>query len=387
MEIAQTLPTGENIKLLSSGQPFFDALEKLIDEAREEIHFQVYIFEPDETGSRIANALLRATLRGVKIFLLIDAFGSANFPAEMQKQLEQAGAEIKRYGPLLKSGKFHIGRRLHRKVIVFDRKLAIVAGLNISNNYNDVKDKKAWLDFAVILDGNAVSKLYSVCLQRWIKKPLRQLPLKKILSARKTLSSTIRVRQNDMLRGLNEANASCRREIKNASETLFIVGGYFLPGGRVRRLLRHAVSRGVKIKIILAAESDVTIQRNAIQYLYQWMLRHRIMIYEYLPSNVHGKVMVADKKMVLVGSYDMNNLSTYSNIELNLDIPNEQFAASFHEELEKIAQKDCRLVSIEELYRRTNLWSRFVHWFSYQSVKSMFVMAMWLAHRDEDEYQ
>ena len=386
MLIEDTLSSGEKIKLYSSESYFFQELEQLIDESREEIHLQVYIFQPDETGNKIANALLRAALRGVKIFMLIDAFGSADFPEEMQRQLEKAGVEIKRYGPLFNNGRFHIGRRLHRKVIVFDRKKAIVAGLNFSNNYNDVVEKRAWLDFAVLVEGNIVAKLYSVCLQRWIKKRLRALPLKKVLAEIKTLSSAIRVRQNDMLRGLNEANASCRREIKNATESLFIVGGYFLPGGNVRRLLRHARERGVTIKIILAAESDVTIQRNAVRYLYSWMLRHDIQIYEYLPSNVHGKALIADKKIILVGSYDLNNLSTYSNIELNLDIPSRSLASSFYHELEKIAREHCHLINIEELDRRTNWWRRFKYWASYQSVKSLFMLATWLARRD-DEYQ
>jgi cardiolipin synthase len=305
----------------------------------------------------------------------------------MQTQLRNAGAEIKRYGPLFSGGRFHIGRRLHRKVIVFDRKKAIVAGLNISNNYNDVVERRAWLDFAVLVEGNVVSKLYSICLQRWMKKRLRTLPLKKMLSSFQAATSAIRVRQNDMIRGLNEANASCRREIRNAKESLFIVGGYFLPGGGVRRLLRHAIERGVTVHVILAEESDVRLQRNAIQYLYSWMLRHGVRIYEYLPSNVHGKALIADKKIVIVGSYDLNNLSTYSNIELNLDIPSESLATRFYNELEKIAENHCRLITPEELYKRNNLWRRFKYWFSYQTVKSLFMLSTWLARDDDEEYQ
>ncbi len=387
MLIEQIISSGEKIKLLSSGKIFFDTLEKLINEARAEIHFQIYIFENDETGIRIANALLKAAIKGVKIYLLIDAFGSSNLPQEITTQLKNAGVGLKRYGPFLSGRTLHLGRRLHRKVIVFDRKIAIVAGLNISNNYNDVGDKKPWLDFAVIAEGNIVAKLYSVCLQRWIKKRLRQLPLKKILSERKIFSSLIRVRQNDMIRGLNEANASYRREIKNSKTSLFVVGGYFLPGGGVRRLLRYAVLRGVRVTVILAAESDVTLQRNAVQYLYQWMLRIGIQIYEYLPSNVHGKVLIADKKNISIGSYDLNNLSTFSNIELNLDIPNEQLATAFQNELEKIMVAECRLVTIEDLYRRTNIWKRLKYFVSYQIVKSFFVLALWTARKDKEEYQ
>src|SRR5689334_22720271 len=135
MLLEETLASGELIRLYSSGNGFFRELERMIDNAVEEIHFQVYIFENDETGLKIANALLKAALRGVKIYLLIDAFGSSNLPNEITTQLKNAGAEVKRYGPFYKGGAFHFGRRLHRKVLVFDRKVAVIAGLNISNNY------------------------------------------------------------------------------------------------------------------------------------------------------------------------------------------------------------------------------------------------------------
>ena len=387
MRIEETLSTGEKITLLSSGNIFFDELESRIDESRTEIHFQVYIFLADETGSRIANALLRAALRGVKIFLLMDAFGSSDFPDEMQHQLQKAGVEIRRYGPLVRDGRFHIARRLHRKVMIFDRKTAIVSGLNISDNYSDRGGSKAWLDFGVLLGGPVVDKLYAICLQRWLKKPLRKMPLMNMVTGKKSAVSLIHVRQNDWLRGLNEAHASYRREIKNATQSLFIVGGYFLPGGRIRKNLRQAAERGVRIKVILAEESDVALQRNAVQYLYQWLLRNNIEIFEYLPSNVHGKVLIADKKMILIGSYDLNNLSTYTNIELNLDIAGETLAGAFQHELEKVTADDCRLVTTEELYRRNNLWRRFKYWSAYQIVKSFFVMTTWFARKDEEEYQ
>ena len=152
-------------------------------------------------------------------------------------------------------------------------------------------------------------------------------------------------------------------------------------------MLSRAVKRGVNIRIIIAAESDVRLQHLAIQYLYQWMIRNGILIYEYLPSNVHGKVLIADKRIVSIGSYDLNNLSTFSNIELNLDINEASFASSFQSELEKIAEKDCRLITVEELYKRSNLWKRLKHWAAYQFTKSLFSLSLWLARKDEDEYQ
>jgi cardiolipin synthase len=150
--------------------------------------------------------------------------------------------------------------------------------------------------------------------------------------------------------------------------------------------LKRAIDRGVDIQVILAAESDVPLQRSGVEYLYQWMLRNGIRIYEYLPSNVHGKVLIADKKFVSIGSYDLNNLSNYSNIELNLDIDDKEFALYFYQNIEKIIEQDCRLITLEELYKRSNPLKRFKHWISYQIVKTLFILAFWLSNK-EDDYQ
>ena len=98
---------------------------------------------------------------------------------------------------------------------------------------------------------------------------------------------------------------------------VWIVGGYFLPGGRTRRLLRNAVRKGVDVCVLVAEKSDVGIMVNARRYLYSWLTTNGIRVYEYKPSNVHGKVLIRDEKWTSIGSYDLNNLSTYSNIELN----------------------------------------------------------------------
>jgi cardiolipin synthase A/B len=370
--------------LLRSGAYFFEVLEKLIDESTSEIHFQTYILETDETGLRIADALMRAADRGVKIYLLLDAFASSNLLKKKSQELRKHGVDLKFYGPLFRNWHFHIGRRFHRKIIVIDYKFAIVGGINISNNYN----QRGWLDFAVFMEGDIAKRLHNICLQRWVKKSFRKLPKEYFIKEKESGSSPIRIRQNDYLRGLNEAAATYRKEIKHAQSSLMIVGGYFLPGGRMRRALKNAVQRGVQVKVILARESDSKIANLSIQYLYHWFIRNKILIFEYIPSNVHGKVLIADKKMVSIGSYDLNNLSTYSNIELNLDIYDEQFASGFHELLDKIIAEDCQLITVEELYKRANILKRFQYWLAYRASKTLFGLSFMLANKqDEDSYE
>jgi len=377
-------------RLIRSGSEFFDALENLIDEARFEIYFQTYIFEEDETGQRVAHALIRAAQRGVKIFILLDAFGSGRLSEKFLSEWRKEKIEFRWFGPLFRNWSFHIGRRLHRKVVVADRFTSIVSGINISNNYNNLPANPAWLDFGVLVKGDVSKKLYLICKQSWLKIRFRRFSKKlkeQISLSFQEMNSPmkIRVRQNDWKIGKKESASSYYQLIRQARESLIIIGGYFLPGRKARRLLRKASKRGVMIRVIIAERSDVGLMRKAMIYLYDWLLRYNIRIFEYKPSNVHGKAIVSDKKIVSIGSYDLNTLSTYSNIELNLDIDDAAFASGAHQRLEEIIANDCTEVTHDILRGRKNTWKKLVRWFSYRMVKSLFGLSVWLAKKDVDE--
>ena len=193
----------------------------------------------------------------------------------------------------------------------------------------------------------------------------------------------VRVGQNDYLYRKNEIARVYRDSIRTCERTLTLVGGYFLPGGQTRRILRDAVQRGIDIKIIVSYKSDVKLVYMARRYLYSWLLKNKIRIYEYHPSNVHGKVLIADSKFTSIGSYDLNNLSTYSNIELNLSISDENFATDFENILEEIIAKQCSLVTESDFRKRVNSIDFFLSWISYQLVKTFFMLSLLLAKKSE----
>jgi cardiolipin synthase len=379
-----------HVRLIYSGPPFFTAVIRLLEEAKEEIHFQTYIFEEDETGQRMANELIRAAQRGVKVYLLADAYGSKNFSDETRQRLQAGGVTVRLFRPLLSRGKIHFGRRLHQKIIVCDQRKAIVAGVNISNNYSGVKDRHPWLDFAVLVEGDVIPSILHVCERTWrgfSMKNLRRRFEKSLqkLAANPSYQVPVKTLENDGLRGRYQCATSYLRLIHSAKDSIVIVGGYFLPGGRARRALKKAIIRGVRIRVILAAKSDVGLMHRGMQYLYAWLLRNRIEIYEYKPANVHGKVIVSDKKFISIGSYDLNNLSTYSNIEFNLEIMSEPFAVELQTGLEKIIDNQCHPVTMTELENRFSLLQRLRLWYSYRMVKIMFVLAVWLANKENEQ--
>jgi cardiolipin synthase len=150
---------------------------------------------------------------------------------------------------------------------------------------------------------------------------------------------------------------------------MIIFNSYFLPGRNERKLLRNASLRGVDIKIILSAESDAPVFNRATIFLYDFILRNNIRIYEYMPSNMHAKVAIVDGNWCTIGSYNMNHLSDYASIEINVNILDEGFVKMFEGILLNIIEKDCRQVTVEEYNRRRTWLSNFSGWSSYQMIR------------------
>jgi len=150
---------------------------------------------------------------------------------------------------------------------------------------------------------------------------------------------------------------------------MIIFASYFLPGRLERKLLRLASARGVDIKIVLAAESDEPFFKRATGFLYEYILRNNIKLYEYLPSNLHAKVATVDGKWCTIGSYNLNHISDYGSIEMNVDILDQPFTEKFEKHLLKIIKNDCRQVTFEEFLKRKTWFSQAAGWFSYQMIR------------------
>ena len=194
----------------------------------------------------------------------------------------------------------------------------------------------------------------------------------------------VKVLQNNWYRNKIEILKSYRSALKHAQNRMTIFASYFLPGRNERRLLRNASRRGVDIKIVLSAESDAPVFKRATNFLYDFILRNNITIYEYLPSNLHAKVATVDGKWSTIGSYNMNHLSDYGSIEMNADILDTQFAEKFEEILLEIIEKDCRQVTFEEYIHRKTWLFQLTDWFSYQMIRIMMrLMFMLTAKRSK----
>ena len=366
--------SNNSIRLLHSGHEFFNLLAKMIGHAEHSIHLHTYIFGNDETGTSVANLLKQAAQRGVKVYMLVDGYASSSLPSEFTKELTDAGINFRFFKPLFKSRSLYFGRRLHHKVIVVDGVNALVGGINIADRYNDMQEEKAWLDLAVYVYGDASKELYNICCRLWTRKRSRQfvLPAKvpaKLPGVETNDNCDVRVRRNDWVKRRQQVFRTYLEIFRSSKKNITILCAYFMPGTSFRRALERAARRGVKIKVILTAHSDVPISKYAERYLYRWMLRNKIEIYEYKPCVVHAKMAIADEHLLTIGSYNINNISAYASIELNLDINDTAFSKKVQQELDQIINSDCEVIDSSTYKTKLYSFTQLFQWGAFQVIR------------------
>jgi len=363
----------KSLDLYRSGKPFFDLITSLINEARYSIQVQTYIFEEDETGTLVADALMHAARRGIKVSMVVDGYASQDLSKTFIAKLRSSGIKFRKFEPIFKSKYYYFGRRLHHKVIVIDGLKAVVSGINISNNYNDFTDHAAWLDWAAFVEGDVAKELMRICKQR---EEIIAYP--KITAPDIELAANhnyrVRIRVNDWVKRKMEITESYLEMFRKAKSHVYLMSPYFLPGSELLKAIIQAADRGVKINLILAGISDVQVAKHAERYMYRQIFKHNIHIYEYQPKVLHGKLATFDSKWTTVGSYNLNNISAYASVELNLDIDNAAFAHDVEQRLLRIISLDCIKLDEEDYIRKMNFFKMFVQRSSYLIFRTLLYL-------------
>ena len=191
------------------------------------------------------------------------------------------------------------------------------------------------------------------------------------------------MRRNDWVRRKNEISGTYINMFRYSKSHITIMCSYFLPGKIIRRILKDAAKRGVKIKVIVAGISDVAIAKYAERWMYDWLLRNNIELYEYQCTVLHAKIAVCDSEWLTIGSYNINNISAYASIELNLDVHNAAFALQTENKIDEIIKNDCLAVTREIHIKSKNIFVQFARWSCYQFIRlTFFLFTFYFKHKD-----
>jgi len=379
--VAEFLP-GNRLTLLNSGDAYFPALLAAIDAAEIEIYLESYIFANDEVGHAVASALCRAADRGVQVNVTVDGFGAHNFKIDFFSRLTVAGVRAMFYRPEI--GRFHLRRhrlrRLHRKLVVIDARVAFVGGINIIDDNNAPFDMRPHYDYAVRVEGPVLHPIHHAARRMWetvswvnFKRRFRLAPVAApVCEAAGTQSAAFLIRDN--IRHRNDILHAYIDAIDNARHEILIANAYFLPGIRFGRALYAAAQRGVRITVLLQGKSDHQLFRYATQTLYAATLAAGVRIFEYEKSFMHAKVAVIDGEWATVGSSNIDPFSLLLAKEANLVVRDTAFASELEASLKGAMASGARELLAEELLRQP-IHSRFLRWLAYGLVRAMVGIA------------
>ncbi len=331
---------GNRVTLLWKGKESFEAIFKAIEQAKEIICLEFYIFRNDETGSELAEILKKKVSEGVKVYLLYDHFGSLFTPLKFWESLRRAGVQIRASHPFKWTDPFHYVHRDHKKLIIIDGSRAFTGGLNIANEYRGyhrIKKMTGWRDTGIFLEGPIAKTLLDIFKKTWeiwkgtaidfardVEPAADGIPVIPVFVS----SARDRRRMRKLL----------YYSINNAERYIYLTTAYFTPSRRMLRILEDAELRGVDVKLLLPGKTDVPAAHYAGRAFFTKLLRAGVEIYNYQGEILHAKTAVFDGIWSVIGSANLDFQSLRRNDEGNVGIVDE----SFGRQMSEIFHKDMK---------------------------------------------
>ena len=296
----------------TEGDELYAFMLSTIRSACRSISLETYTYADDAVGRRFSRALAERAESGVKVRLLVDAFGSLGcFPRRAEKQLRAAGVQVRRFHRWHWRYPLRYSRRDHRKLLVVDRHYAFLGGFNIHEQSSCVHSgTERWRDTHVYFEGalaREAEALFDLFWYRhWRHHHALRFPATDVLASNHDSDTRQRLHffMDDIVEGVRAR--------------LWVSTPYFVPDQGMQRWLIRAARRGVDVRMLVPHKSDARLARWASCAAYSQLLREGVRIFEYLPRMLHAKIVVADREWCIVGTSNLDSRSAHNNYELNL---------------------------------------------------------------------
>jgi cardiolipin synthase len=360
---------GHRVDLLRDGAETYPAMLEAIAGARATVHLETYILRADRAGRRFADALIERAVAGVKVRLLFDAIGSYSLPEAFLHELRAAGVEIAAFHPVaIWRRRYALHRRDHRKILVVDGKVGFTGGLNLADDYASLEDGgRGWHDVHCRIMGPAVAELERLFRRSWVYSGGREFPRSEAAATESVVTADgalVAVFGSEGRRRRTPIRRVYLHAIKKARRAIGITNAYFIPDLGLRRALYNAVRRGVDVRVIVPADSDVWPIQWASRHVYARLLKGGVRVFEFAERMMHAKIAVVDGAWVKVGSSNLDHLSLRVNLEVVAVVIDRQFGQRLEEE-QRRDESLSREILLAEWSKRP-WWHRPIEWLFYQ---------------------
>jgi cardiolipin synthase A/B len=327
---------GNAVELLTTYESFINLLLDDIAKARDHVHLLFYIFEPDETGQRVADALIAAQKRGLSCRVIADAAGSMNLFARggLAQTMRDAGVRVIDALPVspLRRRFERLDLRNHRKLVVIDGRIGYTGSHNIINREYPAGEKLDLTDLSARFTGHVVAQLQIIFIEDWIFETEGNLTGDSLFPA---LEPQGNVRVQTVPSGPNEESETFRRvllaAVNSARRRLIITTPYLALDEATLLAISMAAYRGVSVEIITTERSDYAIVSAAGRSFIDRLLEYDVRVYLFQPGLLHTKALSIDDSYAILGSANLDMRSFNLNFELNAILYGEEITARLRE--------------------------------------------------------
>lgn len=318
-------------EMLLIDEAYYAALIHDINHAQTSILLETYIFNLDEVGLSVVNALTQAAKRNVDVYILVDGAGTPAWGGDIVKAMESAGVNTRVYHPMpwliwhwgmaahvpqaclskMIYLLLHINSRNHRKTCLIDNQIAYVGSANITASGGALK----WHDISVRVTDVDMSAIRLGFEKAWSRELWKKFK-KKFRAVKET---DVRFRLNNTWKKRKNLYDGLIKQIQESKKRVWITSAYFIPDNTILRALIQAARRGVDIKIMLPNESDIFFVKLATRTFYTLLINEYVKVYEYNPGILHAKYRIIDDD-VTIGSSNLNNRSLWHDLEIDMSI-------------------------------------------------------------------
>lgn len=378
-----TFSHNNSVTLLMSGQEKFDDMFQAIRQARSSVHLEYFNFRNDSIASLLFRLLAQKAKEGVEVRALFDGFGndSNNRPLKRKhlKQMRSVGIEIYEFDPVNFPWVNHVFHRDHRKIVVIDGKIAYTGGMNVADYYiNGTEVVGEWRDMHCRIEGDEVNTLQKIFLRMWNKVTGQNVYGAKYYRGYHGADYITGLKPDTCCTAGKKMVGIINREprvtnkiirkfytdaINEAKDSIKLVNPYLTLNNTLKRALRNAVKRGVKVEIMVSAHSDIPLTPDCVFYNVHNLMQHGVDVWIYKKGFHHTKIIMVDGRFCTVGSANLNTRSLNFDYEENAVIIDPCTTKELNDMFERDKAESFKLT--EETWDEWRTpWQKFVGWFA-----------------------
>lgn len=337
---------GNSVDIVADTNRTLGLIEQAILGARETVNLEYYIWQPDRTGRRMRDLLVRRAKEGIRIRFLYDGVGSFYLGRKFLKPMRDVGIAIAGTlpGPSFLE-RWSINLRNHRKIVIVDGQTGFTGGMNIGNEYIG-KDAAVgyWRDTHLRIRGPAVLQLQQVFAEDWYFATGEELTGREWYPHPQEAGDQIaQVVAGGPDRDVAAFHAIFFAAINEARERVTLATSYFIPTAALQMALAAAAARGVRVRLLMQGKGAHKFMVTAARAFYEPLMDAGVEVYEFDYGEMHAKTLTIDGNWSIVGTPNFDTRSLHLNFEVGVVLYGHGPAAQLEDQFERDLTRSRRI--------------------------------------------